>query len=247
MRTPIRRAVAVGAVLVGVASTADAAAAARDGAGGASADAPETAAPGAAASGIDEAIERAASLDWRARRDARELPDGSTLTAYAGETRARGGAEAALRVEFVPRFGCAPGVELVVRPGLARRLVSVGGTGAGLDDDDEASFLVDGTPVGYPVLVDEDEGGDEGGDGAVLRFAFNGNERERMTLRLQLDVGSVVSVGLDGDGTDALRFSLLGSRRTLAAMESMCLTHEPVPAPGDAGDAGTEAPAVDAG
>ena len=240
MRTPIRRAVAVGAVLVGVASTADAAAAVGDEADGASAAGPETAAPG-----TDEAIERASSLDWRARRDARELPDGSTLTAYAGETRARGGAEAALRVEFVPRFGCAPGVELVVRPGLARRLVPVGGTtGAGLDDDDEASFLVDGTPVGYPVLVDEDEGGDEGGDGAVLRFAFNGNERERMTLRLQLDVGSVVSVGLDGDGTDALRFSLLGSRRTLAAMESMCLTHEPVPAPDDAG---ADAPAVDAG
>ena len=200
MRTPTRRA-RVAALLLAAAATAFAA--------------PERGAPAA-----DETIERADFLDWRARRTARALPDGSTLTAYAGETRARGGADASLRVEFVPRFGCAPGVELVVAAPLARRLVPFdhdGRDGDGLVDDDEAGFSVDGTPVGYPVIVDESDG--------RVRLAFNGNERERVTLRLQLDVGGVVDVELDG--SDALRFSLLGSRRTLAAAETLCLTHEP--------------------
>ena len=174
----------------------------------------------------DEALERAAFFEWRARRDARVLPDGSTLTAYAGETPARDGRDAVLRIEFVPRFGCAPGIDVVLGAGLARQLAPVGSadgpsgeSAGGLVDDDEATFLVDGTPVGYPVLRDERDG--------RVELAFNGNERERITLRLQLDVGDVVALGLRGDA-EPLTFSLLGSRRTLAAAESLCLTHEPV-------------------
>ena len=182
---------------------------------------------------IDQALERATFSDWRGRRDARALPDGSTLTVYAGETRARDGRDAVLRIGFVPRFGCAPGIELVLDADLARRLAPArpdaadpgpdeddpgGAAASGLVDDDGMTFLVDGTSVGYPVLVDADD------DRVTL--AFNGNERERVTLRLQLDVGGTVSVGLTG--AEPLSFSLLGSRRTLASVESLCLTHVPV-------------------
>ena len=198
----------------------------------------------------DEALEGAAFSDWRARRDARVLPDGSTLTAYAGETPARDGRDAVLRIEFVPRFGCAPGIDVVLGAGLARQLAPVGsaegssngspggspggssgGSPGGLVDDDEAMFLVDGTPVGYPVLRDERDG--------RVELAFNGNERERITLRLQLDVGDVVALGLRGDA-EPLTFSLLGSRRALAAAESRCLTHEPVE-PAEPGGANVDA------
>ena len=204
MRTPTRRAI-VAASAVGLAAAASAAVV------------PTT----------DEALTRAAFLDWRAVADARALPDGSTLSVYAGQTPARDGRDAVLRVEFVPRFGCAPGVDLVLGRALAARVASAEAVAdaaddaapGGLVDDDEAGFLVDGAPVGFPVLVDE--------DGGRVALAFNGNERERMTLRLQLDVGDVASVELLGDA-EPLSFSLLGSRSTLAAVESLCLTHEPV-------------------
>ena len=230
MRTIIRRSLAATMGVVAAATMGVVAGAATAGALVAAEPAPTT----------DEALERAAFSDWRARRDARSMPDGSTLTrratpdrvraAYAGETPARDGRDAALRIEFVPRFGCAPGIDVVLGAGLARQLAPVGsaegssngssgGSPDGLIDDDEATFLVDGTPVGYPVLRDERDG--------RVELAFNGNERERITLRLQLDVGDVVALGLRGDA-EPLTFSLLGSRRTLAAAESLCLTHEPV-------------------
>ena len=224
MRTTIRRSLAV-TVCVAAGTAAGAAVAAEP------------------ASTTDEALERAAFSEWRARRDARALPDGSTLTAYAGETPARDGRDAVLRIEFVPRFGCAPGIDVVLGTELARQLApAVGASDApdgpadddapsrrteGLVDDDEATFLVDGTPVGYPVLRDERDG--------RVALAFNGNERERVTLRLQLDVGDTVALGLRGDA-EPLTFSLLGSRRTLAAAESLCLTHEPVEPDADGDD-----------
>lgn len=192
---------------------------------------------------IEAALERAAFLQWSARRDVRTLPDGSVLTSYVGETSATDGRDAVLGVGFVPRFGCAPGIDLAVPEALARRLAAsptgaadAGGEADGVDgadrgglrDDDAAAFLVDGMPVGYPVLVDADDG--------TVRVAFNGTDRERVTLRLQLDVGDGASFALvDGD---PLTFTLLGSRRTLAAVESLCLTHEPVEPDGDAGRSG---------
>ena len=201
---------------------------------------------------VDEALAEAGFLDWRARRDARALPDGSVLTSYLGETPARDGREATLRVGFVPRFGCAPGIDLVLSRALADRLGTAtagavpgdggrDGGGRGGEDEDgdvgdgsgggaEVAFGIDGVPVGYPALADV--------DGGTVALAFDGGERERVTLRLQLDVGDVVSVDLEGEAP--LTFSLLGSRRTLGAAESLCLTHEPAEPAGP-----SEAPGAD--
>lgn len=224
---------------------------------GARARTPPAAAPGEAA-----AIESAERGGWRAGRDVEPLPDRSVLTLYYGETAARGGVPARLRVGFVPRFECAPVIALVLDEALATTLLPAGAApsaidaiadpsaslpdapvdagestdgdhgssvsgpdprvGPGLRDDDEAAFVIDGDPVGFPVIVDA--------AGGLVEIAYNGNERERTTLKLQLDTGDIATVGVRG-AAGPIVFSLLGSRRTLARAESSCLVHEPVPLP----------------
>ncbi len=176
--------------------------------------------------GVLEGVGHAA---WRAGLERRTLPDGSVLSLYYGETEARGGETARLRVSFVPRFACAPGIELLTDAAVARAMLPAtteesASPGAGLKDDDEAAFMIDGTPVGFPVIVDRAD------DAAEVAFAYNGNERDRMTLRLQIDVADVATIELQGAAEPAT-FSLLGSRRTLAAAESACLVHVPIAPP----------------
>lgn len=157
---------------------------------------------------------------WESSTEVQQMADGSLLTEYIGETRALDGREARLRVSFIPRFGCSPSISLLVDNTIAAQLSNGDPGGAGLADDDLAPFLIDEAAVRWPVIVDEIDGS--------THIAYDSAERDRMTLRLQLDVGDQAAFGLEDDA-EPLVFSLLGSRRNLASVQSSCRRHTPLP------------------
>jgi len=65
------------------------------------------------------------------------------------------------------------------------------------------------------LIVDADEG---------VVWTFNGDERERETLRIQIDIGEVAMVTVAEDRK--ISFSLLGS---LESLQTLCFEHEPIP------------------
>ncbi len=153
--------------------------------------------------------------NWSSNEIRASLPDQSTMIEFAGETLALANRNALLRVGFIPRFGCTP--LITIQAGLGwtaqseqqRSLANLG----------TISFNIDGTPVQFPTLVDDD-----------IDYAsvyFNGDLQRRSTLRLQLDAGDLASIKLN-DG-ETLSFSLMGSLKTLASAEKLCRQHKPDP------------------
>lgn len=146
--------------------------------------------------------------DWSGVKIVDALPDGSIMTEYAAQSDSLSTGNIVLRVGFIPRFACTPLVGIIASDA----------------DWSPAQFakidvLIDGTPTGYPTLVDQlDEG---------LGAFFNGGQQRRIALRLQVDEGDIATISL-ADDTE-ITFSLLGSRKALAAAQTLCRLHQPLP------------------
>lgn len=185
-------------------------------------------------------LENAQFISWTGHQQQKIVSDGSVLTEYQGLTEADNRPGMQLKVSFSPRFSCSPMIALLVpndgvELGSANAVsdtesfptTAVSDTSGVLpdtgeipvfEDDDLLDLRVDGAKVDFPLIVDA-------GEGTV--WYFNGDERERETLRLQIDIGDKATVAIAEDRT--ISFSLLGSRKTLKALQTMCLQHEPIP------------------
>ena len=186
-------------------------------------------------------LEQAQFLSWTGLRDQKTVRDGSVLTEYQGTTEAINRPGMLLKVSFSPRFSCSPTIALMVPdddgagPGtvaessssetsqigaVAERSEVAVDTGEipAFADDQRLDFQIDSTNVDFPLIVDSDEG---------VVWTFNGGGRERETLRLQIDTGDVAMVTVAEDRK--ISFSLLGSRKTLESLQTLCREHEPIP------------------
>ena len=186
-------------------------------------------------------LEQAQFLSWTGLRDQKTVRDGSVLTEYQGTTEAINRPGMLLKVSFSPRFSCSPTIALMVpdddgagpstvaessssetsRIGaVAERSEVAVDTGEipAFADDQRLDFQIDSTNVDFPLIVDSDEG---------VVWTFNGGGRERETLRLQIDTGDVAMVTVAEDRK--ISFSLLGSRKTLESLQTLCREHEPIP------------------
>ena len=186
-------------------------------------------------------LEQAQFLSWTGLRDQKTVRDGSVLTEYQGTTEALNRPGMLLKVSFSPRFSCSPAIALIVpddtvlEPGAAVETSSTETSQIGaiaersevpvdkgaipsFTDDERLDFLIDSANVDFPLIVDADEG---------VVWTFNGDERERETLRIQIDIGEVAMVTVAEDRK--ISFSLLGSRKTLESLQTLCFEHEPIP------------------
>jgi len=153
--------------------------------------------------------------DWRGHEQHETLRDGSVLTEYSAGTEALRDGQAYLRVGFIPRFGCSPLVTLVttLRVGTEERRAR------SLDDFAAVDFEIDGPPIDFPILVDDDS--------SQVTIYYNGNLQRRIALRLHIDVGDQATVTMQNG--EELAFSLLGSRESLETVQELCREHTPVP------------------
>ncbi len=186
-------------------------------------------------------LEQAQFLSWTGLKDQKTVRDGSVLTEYQGTTEAINRPGMLLKVSFSPRFSCSPVIALLVPDDDGLELASASdansaesssiGTLAGRSevpmdtgeipvfaDGERLDVQIDGVDVNFPLIVDADQG---------VVWTFNGDERERETLRIQIEIGDVARVAFAEDRK--ISFSLLGSRKTLKSLQTMCLQHEPIP------------------
>lgn len=186
-------------------------------------------------------LENAQFISWTGHQQQKIVSDGSVLTEYQGRTEANNRPGMQLKVSFSPRFSCSPMIALLVSGDTGVELGSANAASnnessefkvvsdkSGLtmdtgeipvfEDDDLLDLRVDGVNVDFPIIVDSE-------GGTVL--TFNGDARERETLRLQIDIGDVATVAVAEDRK--ITFSLLGSRKTLKALQASCRQHEPIP------------------
>ena len=160
-----------------------------------------------------EPMPDAAFLQWSGWLERRSLDDGSVLSEYLARTGSPDDPDVTLSIGFVPRFDCTPVLGVRVVGDLSADV------GEALDDGDRLTFSIDGEGADVVLLVDDD------GRATTLWFDAAADDRER--IRRLIDEGSRASLGLPGEST--LSFSLLGSRRSAAAVEVACRTHEPLP------------------
>ena len=152
-------------------------------------------------------------LNWNGRLEQRTLGDSSVLNEYTALTAALDTDDVVFRVGFLPRFDCSP----VIGVRFGGDMASV--PEAFFDDGDTLAVTIDGEAVEWPLLVD--------GGGMATTLWFDGESSRRADVRQRLDVGSRAALTLPN--AISISFSLLGSRRSTADVESACLTHEPLP------------------
>jgi len=175
-------------------------------------------------------LDQAQFLDWSGHQHQLMVNDGSILTKYQGVTEASNRSGMLLTISFSPRFSCTPviafqmsdnGVELASASEFSPVGTDIGkdtGELPDLGDNDLLDLRVDGAKVNFPLIVDFDD---------EASWFFNGNGRERETLRMQLDLGEQATVAIAEDRN--VVFSLLGSRKTLETLEELCQRHDPIP------------------
>lgn len=179
-------------------------------------------------SGGDEP-ETMAFLRWTGSMHQNTLSDGSILSEYVAQTESDDIRSATLQVAFVPRFGCTP-------------LISFRFSSADLIAKASPSdFLlsIDAQTMPFPILIDE-EGDDQ------VRLSLNADSVGQKRIRQILDNSTEATLAWPSTdeelpvgthsphssrqaNTGAVNFSLLGSRRTVQAMEAQCQAHAPIP------------------
>ena len=176
-------------------------------------------------------IELAAHLDWTGHVNQTLTRDGSVLNEFIAQTISVNVDDAVLSLSMIPRFACVPIASIHVKdPALVAQAREVG-------------FVVDNQVVDYPFIPDT-----EGENG---RFTLSSVEKDQKKLRVILDIATKAvftwavvsdvpqlsnessndknSLGAASEAVDQFDFSLLGSQRTLEAMEDMCRMHTPIP------------------
>lgn len=155
-------------------------------------------------------------FEWSGALEQRTLGDGSVLSEYVASTDAVERSDVDLRVGFVPRFDCSPAIALRFAAAAAAL------PEAFYEDGDRLTLDIDDIDVEMPLIVD--------GDGLETTLWFDGGIERRSTLRVRIDVGSDAWLRLPNG--ESIGFSLIGSRRSLAATEAACRAHRPLPEPG---------------
>ena len=135
------------------------------------------------------------------------------LNEYTAFTTSTDTADVALRVAFLPRFDCASAIGIR----FAGAMASI--PEAFFEDGDVLTLTIDGAGLEWPLLVD--------GGATETTLWLDGELARRDAVRRRVDAGSRASLTLPN--TISISFSLLGSRRSIAEVESACLSHEPLP------------------
>jgi len=160
--------------------------------------------------------------DWSGEKKTTELDDGSVVTEYVANTVAQERADALLEVVFLPRFECTPLIGVRIDASTTDNSAQTQELLKSLqllDDGDRLSMLIDEKSILFPIVVDQSK------DQAALWYGVERQDRE--TLSLQMDGGDKALIALSTNTT--LRFSLLGSRKSMRAVKESCQKHEPVP------------------
>ena len=155
----------------------------------------------------------AAQINWSGRLEQRTLGDSSVLNEYTAFTASTDTADVALRIAFLPRFDCTT----VIGIRFAGAMTSI--PEAILEDGDVLTLTIDGAGLEWPLLVD--------GGATETTLWLEGEAARRNAVRRRVDTGSRASLMLPN--AISISFSLLGSRRSAAEVESACLSHEPLP------------------
>lgn len=169
----------------------------------------------------DAALAQTSFRQWSGHLAQTTLADGSTLSEYTAVTEAMNQADAQLQVSFSPRFRCAPMIRLLVPVGIAESA----------EPGEPLPLRLDDATVTYPYTLDVI------GTRRLLAYSASAALQER--LLQQLDVAShaylprdlaLASGSLQTDPrAAAVHFSLLGSQRSVAAVQEHCHGHVPVP------------------
>lgn len=165
---------------------------------------------------------------WTGSVHQSSLADGSILSEYVARTESDNARSASLQVTFIPRFGCSP-------------LISVQFSPADLIAEASSSdFLlsIDAETMPFPMLIDEEDD--------QVRLSLNADSHGHQRIRQILDNSSRATLAWPSTdeaassanstsphsarqaNTGAVNFSLLGSRRAVAALESRCRAHVPI-------------------
>jgi len=164
----------------------------------------------------------AAFRDWSGVRTMTTLSDESVLSEYIALTHSRDTEGALLEVVFVPRFSCTPMVRVIVPEQRIQSLSEQGLIQLAIDDELFA----------FPAVADSDS--------ALREYSFSAGHSRQQQLRSLLDSSShlmmqhTVAAGeqeaaIDSDADEPIRFSLLGSRLSVEAVEAHCLSHTAIP------------------
>lgn len=161
-------------------------------------------------------------VKWSGALDQSTLPDNSTLSEYLAQTFSENVNSASVQLAFIPRFNCTPIFSILVSKE----------TVADISADVPVRLTIDKVDMDFPAMVDE--------TASSRQYSYNGNHEEQEKLREMLDAASRVSMSweLAADDTSedsspatspTVMFSLLGSRLSTQAVESLCFKHEPIP------------------
>jgi hypothetical protein len=170
----------------------------------------------------------AAHQDWTGHVTQSVTRDGSSLSEYSAQTTSVNREGAVFSVSMIPRFTCLPVSRIAVKDSM---IVSRAA-------DVELTLIVDSQTMDYPSILDV--------DGPVALFTSSFTVSTQKKLRSNLDLASwatfawSVDTGVPRLSTTAseeaptevggnIDFSLLGSQRTIEAMEEMCRSHTPTP------------------
>lgn len=156
--------------------------------------------------------------------------DSSVLTEYIAQTSSVNTIGAVFAVSMTPRFSCSPivGIEIEDDTFVSRAA------------DVEFSVVLDNRTIDFPVILDH--------VGSDARFTLSSAGSDQKKLRSAVDLASWATVkwsfnsdvpqlsNAESDSVDTrpatsgeIDFSLLGSQKTLRAMEEKCRSHMPIP------------------
>jgi hypothetical protein len=166
--------------------------------------------------------------DWTGHVNQSVIRDGSVLTEYIAQTTSVNMEGAVLLVFMIPRFSCVPVASILVNDAMiASRAADV-----------DFIVVMDNQTIDFPFIPDR--------DGSDARFTLSSVGSDQKKIRSILDLASwatfnwsvdsdvpKLSGSSSGDSpveaSGNIDFSLLGSQKTVEAMEEMCRSHASIP------------------
>lgn len=163
-------------------------------------------------------------LDWIGTTDQSITRDGSVLSEYTAQTASLDTDGAILSISMTPRFSCLPITAITIND------LTIS------SDADEVEFVavVDNQTFSFPTIPDRNGVetrytlGSNGADQKKARNLLDLTSRATFKWSVNSDIPRLSTDNSDDQANGVVNFSLLGSQRTLAAMEEMCRSHAPV-------------------
>ena len=166
--------------------------------------------------------------DWIGHVNQSVTRDSSVLSEYIAQTSSVNHVGAVLALTMSPRFSCSPVLRISIDDAtIVSRAADV-----------EFSAVLDSRAVDFPIILDR--------VGSNALFTLSSADVDQIKLRSVVDLASwatfkwslspdaprlsnVASVDTAPATSGEIDFSLLGSEKTLRAMEKMCKSHKPIP------------------